>query len=62
MENNIKKIRKSKGIPQFKMAEDLGVSRSWICKVECGEENPSFELATRIADYLGVKYYELYFL
>ncbi len=52
--NNIRKIRKEKGIKQLKMAEDLEVTRQTFTAIERNKYNPSLELALKI-----VKYFEL---
>ncbi len=52
---NIKKIRKMKGLTQRKLADKSGVSYSMICKLESGEQkNPSLHTLEKIADALDV--------
>lgn len=41
MKERIKAIRAAKGINQTKFAECLSMSRSAVCKLESGENNPS---------------------
>lgn len=41
MKNRIKKIRTDKGYSQQAFADELKISRSAVCKLESGENNPS---------------------
>jgi putative transcriptional regulator len=54
VKNNIKKIRKERGIRQLQMAEDLQVTRQTMTAIENNKYNPSLELALKI-----IKYFEL---
>lgn len=51
---NVQKIRKERDIPQEKLAEAVGVSRTYISLVEQGERNPSLKNIYRIAKALNV--------
>ncbi len=42
-------------ISQSALAEAAGVSRGYIATIESGRANPTFEVATRIADRLGIE-------
>lgn len=55
---NLYDIRIERDITQAKMANDLGISRRAISKIEKGEQNPSLDMAYRIAAYynLSVQY------
>jgi len=52
--DNIKRIRKEKGIQQKKMALDLGLDQSNYNKIESGKREPSIELINKLAEYLEV--------
>ena len=54
MIKNMKIIRMKKGIIQWQLAKDLGVSESHLSRIENGRDLPSFDLILEIARALGV--------
>ena len=62
LKNNIKSLRKSKGITQLELAKEIKVSRKTINTVENGVFIPSTILALKIAKVLQVKVEELFWL
>jgi putative transcriptional regulator len=52
MANRIKEFRERKGINQAELARRLGISRSYLNKLENGKSDPSIRLAVRIAQAL----------
>lgn len=48
MENQIRTLRKQKGMTQQELAKILGVSRQTVIAIENGKYHPSLELAFRI--------------
>lgn len=48
----IKIIRMRKGIGQRELAEAVGVTVNTISRIETGRNRPSWELASKIAEYL----------
>ena len=62
LKNNIKSLRKSKGITQLELAKEIKVSRKTINTVENGVFIPSTILALKIAKILQVKVEELFWL
>lgn len=52
--NNVHDLRKDRNISQNKMAEDLGVSRRTISKIENCDQNLSLEMAYRISAYFNL--------
>ena len=62
LKNNIKSLRKSKGITQLELAEEIKVSRKTINTVENGVFIPSTILALKIAKILQVRVEELFWL
>lgn len=54
MKNRLEEIRKSKGIRQEQLAQDLEVSRQTISSLESGRYNPSITLAFKIARYFSM--------
>ena len=49
------KERINQGISQYKMAKDIGMSKSSISYIENQTQTPSLRTIIIIADYLGVK-------
>lgn len=55
LKDNLKRIRKAKGITQRDLATETGLSFSMISKLESGEQsNPSLETVKKIAQGLAV--------
>lgn len=52
--DNLKTLRKKKGISQVDLAEQLGFSKSLIGLYETGDRKPSFEALEAIADYFNI--------
>lgn len=59
MEIRLKNIRTEKNITQEEIAQHVGVTKAFICRVEKGTRNITLSLATDIADYLDVSLDEL---
>ncbi len=51
---NIKKLRKSKGMTQAKLAEKLGLTRSSVGNYEKGVLLPSLPIAYKMSTIFGV--------
>lgn len=49
-----KTLRQSKGLSQYRLADELGISRARISNYELGEREPNFSTLCMIADYFGV--------
>lgn len=62
MENNIRKLRKEKGMRQEDLARSLGVSRQTINAIENNKYNPTLELAMMLARFLNTTVEELFIL
>ena len=56
---NIKKIRKERGITQKQSGDRCNINEANIRKYENGKQNPKKETIQKIADALGVHYFEL---
>ena len=52
-ENNIRELRKEKGISQGKLADIVGLSRNALASIERCEAEPSFRKAYAISRYFG---------
>ena len=57
---NIKRIRKEKGLTQKKLGELCGMNEANIRKYELGGANPKIETIQKIANGLGVPLHELF--
>ena len=61
LKNNLKEIRKEKGISQSKLADIVGVSRNTISSIETGQFNPTAKLALIICIALDKKFEDLFY-
>ena len=52
--DNLKKLRKERGISQKKLADDLFMSQQAIAKWELDKASPNPEMVKKIAEYFGV--------
>ncbi|WP_411501418.1 helix-turn-helix transcriptional regulator [Bacillus thuringiensis] len=48
------KLRESKRLKQFEVAEILEISSNYYCEIENGKKNPRWNIAMRIAEFYGV--------
>ncbi len=62
MRNDIKKLRKQKGLRQEDMADLLSVTRQTINAIENNKYNPTLELAMKIAKLLNRPVEEIFYL
>ena len=54
MENNLKKLRKSKGLTQIALQMDTGIEQALLSKYETGERIPPTDTLMLLADYYNV--------
>ena len=54
LSENIKNLRKAKGISQLKLALDLNTNQNTVSRYETGEREPSISDLIKIADYFNV--------
>ncbi|MCU9809993.1 helix-turn-helix transcriptional regulator [Paraclostridium sp. AKS46] len=59
--NNLKQIRKEKGISQRELAKLVGVSRNTISSIETGQFNPTAKLALILCIALDKKFEDLFY-
>ena len=59
MQINLKAIREKNEVSQNDLAEKIGVSAPYICRVEKGNQVLSLSIAIDIADYFGISLDEL---
>ena len=60
MENNLKKLRKLKGISQGDLAQYLEVSRQTINSIENGKFDPSLTLTIKLTRFFEVSLEEIF--
>ena len=51
---NIRRIRKTKKIPQIELCVHVGIDRSYLSAIENGHKNPSIAVLYAIADAMEV--------
>lgn len=54
MKNNLKKLRKDKGLTQLGLQMKTGIEQALISKYESGERVPPTETLIKLADFFGV--------
>lgn len=62
MKNNIRELRKAKGLRQEDLAAVLGVTRQTIIAIENNKYDPSLELAIKISNYFGITVNDIFTL
>ena len=51
--NKLKTLRKGRGLTQFQLAENVGLSRCTISNYECGRRSPHLHELRILAEYFG---------
>lgn len=54
MQNNLRKLRKEKGLSQIAVQMQTGIEQTLISKYENGERVPPTETLMQLADFYGV--------
>jgi putative transcriptional regulator len=62
MKNNIRNLRKDKGLRQEDLAQILGVTRQTINAIENDKYNPTLELAMKLARFLESSVEDIFIL
>lgn len=62
MKNNIKELRKEKGLRQEDFAKELGVTRQTIIAIENNKYDPTLELAMKISHFFGASVNDIFYL
>ncbi|MFL2716171.1 MAG: helix-turn-helix transcriptional regulator [Gammaproteobacteria bacterium] len=60
MDNNLKKLRKARGISQGDLAHQLNVSRQTINSIENGKFDPSLSLTIGLTRFFKVSLEEIF--
>ena len=50
-----KQRRESKGLSQYKLARQLGITQTFLSEIERGRKNPSLEQFFRICEALDIR-------
>ena len=57
--DQVRRLRKARGITQLELAELLGVGRGYLSQIERGKRDPGLRLVKSIADGLRISLPEL---
>ena len=60
MKNNVKELRKARGLRQEDLAAALGVTRQTIIAIENIKYDPTLELAMRLSAFFGVSVNDMF--
>lgn len=60
MKNNVKELRKARGLRQEDLAAALGVTRQTIIAIENNKYDPTLELAMRLSPFFGVSVNDMF--
>lgn len=52
--DNLKRLRKERGLTQTELGAQIGLSKAVVSKYETGMGYPTFDVLIRIAQYFGV--------
>jgi len=55
---NLRKLRKEKGLTQEKLAEKADINEKYFGKIERGESSPTFNKIIKICNALEIELYE----
>lgn len=61
LKNNLKEIRKEKGMSQQELADMVGVSRNTISSLETGQYEPTAKLALVLSIALDKKFEDIFY-
>ncbi len=52
--HHLSKLIHERGVTRYRVAEDTGIARSHMGRLASGEQEPSWSMVERLADYFGV--------
>lgn len=61
LKNNLREIRKEKGLSQAELAKMVGVSRNTISSIETGQFNPTAKLALILCIALDKRFEDIFY-
>lgn len=62
IKNNIQKFREEKGLTQSELAAALGVTRTYLYKLESGKYSPGPMLKLKICSFFGKSIREIFYI
>lgn len=62
MENKLKSYRIKNGLSQARLAEMVGITRSYLISIESGQANPTISIARRLAQVLDTSIDSLFYV
>lgn len=57
---NIRKVRMEKNVSQRKLAQQAGISNTYLSDIEVGRTNPSLKTLLKLAEALSIDIKELF--
>ena len=57
--HNIRALRQEAGLSQAELADRVGVSQTWISRLELGQGNPTLNTLTRLPEAFDVRITDL---
>lgn len=61
MRTKLKKLRDKWNLTQQKVADEVGIDRSYYAHIENGDSNPSLKIALKIKEVLGTERDDIFF-
>jgi transcriptional regulator with XRE-family HTH domain len=52
---NLRRLRKAKGLSQEAFADDVGIHRTYVSDLERGRRNPTITIVEKLATFLAVR-------
>lgn len=56
----VQEIRKRQKFSQEQIAEKAGISSNYLSRIECGKENPTFDMLIKLSDALATDLNEMF--
>lgn len=56
----IQEIRKRQNFSQEQVAEKAGISSNYLSRIECGKENPTFDMLIKLSEALAAELCEMF--
>jgi len=56
----IQEIRKQRKLSQEQVAEKAGISSNYLSRIECGKENPTFDMLVKLSEALTADMREMF--
>ena len=56
----IQEIRKRRQLSQEQVAEKAGISSNYLSRIECGKENPTFDMLIKLSEAFTIDMWEMF--